>query len=125
MATIDEMIGVLNDNYLGMEWSCNGEPTTQAEFDSMVIIHKANGHTPPTWSGIQPMLTTYQGGQLDRDLARLREKRNRLLAETDFYALSDVTMSDEMEAYRQDLRDLPSGLDTTQKVANVIFPTKP
>ena len=64
-------------------------------------------------------------GQLDRDLASLREKRNRLLAQTDFYALSDVTMSDAMEAYRQDLRDLPSGLDTVDKVANVTWPTKP
>ena len=67
----------------------------------------------------------WRDGQLDRDLVELREKRNRLLVETDFYALSDVTMSDAMEAYRQDLRDLPSGLDTTQKVADVIFPTKP
>ncbi len=67
----------------------------------------------------------WRDGQLDRDLAELRNKRNRLLAQTDFYALSDVTMSDAMEAYRQDLRDLPSGLDTTQKVADVVFPTKP
>ena len=67
----------------------------------------------------------YRDGQLDRDLFSLREKRNRLLAETDFYALSDVTMSDAMEAYRQDLRDLPSGLDTVDKVANVTWPTKP
>ena len=67
----------------------------------------------------------WRDGQLDRDLASLREKRNRLLAQTDFYALSDVTMSDAMEAYRQDLRDLPSGLDTVDKVANVTWPTKP
>ena len=33
----------------------------------------------------------------------LRNKRNQLLAETDFYALSDVTMSDEMKTYRQAL----------------------
>ena len=64
-------------------------------------------------------------GQLDRDLAGLRGQRNRLLAETDFYALSDVTMSAEMTTYRQDLRDLPSGLDTVEKVANVTWPTKP
>ena len=64
-------------------------------------------------------------GQFDRDLAKLRDNRNRLLAETDFYALSDVTMSDEMEAYRQDFRDLPSGLDTVEKVANVTWPIKP
>jgi|TARA_R100000084_G_C4651587_1_gene150060 hypothetical protein len=64
-------------------------------------------------------------GQLDRDLSELRNRRNTLLAETDFYALSDVTMSDEMKKYRQDLRDLPSGLDTVEKVANVTYPTKP
>ena len=67
----------------------------------------------------------WRDGQFDRDLARLRENRNRLLAQTDFYALSDVTMSDAMESYRQDLRDLPSGLDTIDKVANVTWPTKP
>tara|TARA_R100000306_G_C4288604_1_gene98850 strand:+ start:305 stop:592 length:288 start_codon:yes stop_codon:yes gene_type:complete len=67
----------------------------------------------------------WRDGQLDRDLASLREKRNRLLAQTDFYALSDVTMSDAMTTYRQDLRDLPSGLDTVDKVANVTWPTKP
>ena len=58
-------------------------------------------------------------------LASLREKRNRLLAETDFYALSDVTMSAEMTTYRQDLRDLPSGLSTVSDVENVTWPTKP
>ena len=64
-------------------------------------------------------------GKLDRDLLSLREIRNRLLAETDFYALSDVTMSGAMQTYRQDLRNLPSGLDTVEKVANVTWPTKP
>ena len=64
-------------------------------------------------------------GQLDRDLFMLRDKRNRLLAETDFYALSDVTLADNMKTYRQDLRNLPSGLDTVEKVANVTWPTKP
>ena len=38
-----------------------------------------------------------------RALANLRSRRNGLLAETDFYALSDVTMSDEMKKYRKDL----------------------
>jgi len=67
----------------------------------------------------------WSDGQLDRDLEYLRHRRNRLLAETDFYALSDVTMSAEMAAYRQELRDLPSGLDTVKKVANITWPTKP
>jgi len=64
-------------------------------------------------------------GQLDRDLFELRRKRNRLLAETDYFGASDQTMSDAMKKYRQDLRDLTNGLDTTTKVANVTWPTKP
>ena len=52
----------------------------------------------------------------------LRNKRNQLLTETDFYALSDVTMSDEMKTYRQALRDLPAN---TADPKNPTYPTKP
>ena len=62
---------------------------------------------------------------LDRALVDMRSKRNRLLAETDFYALSDVTMSEDMTTYRQALRDLTDGLDTVSKVNNKVYPTKP
>jgi|TARA_R100001530_G_scaffold1783_1_gene3077 hypothetical protein len=54
-------------------------------------------------------------------LAGVRGKRNGLLEETDFYALSDVTMSDAMTTYRQDLRDLPATVDLT----NIVYPDKP
>ena len=64
-------------------------------------------------------------GALARAQADLRAKRNRLLAETDFYALSDVTMSSDMETYRQELRDLPEGKDTVEKCNNATFPDKP
>jgi len=64
-------------------------------------------------------------GALARAQARLRERRNALLKETDFYALSDVTMSDDMKTYRQNLRDLPDGKDTVDKCNNVTWPTKP
>ena len=60
-----------------------------------------------------------------RALDRLRQKRNRLLAETDFYGNSDVTMSDDMKTYRQALRDLPDGKDTVEKCENATWPTKP
>ena len=60
-----------------------------------------------------------------RALSELRSKRNRLLAETDFYGNSDVTMSDGMTTYRQALRDLPSGKDTVAKCTNATWPTKP
>ena len=67
----------------------------------------------------------WDDGALARALADMREKRNQLLAETDFYALSDVTMSEDMTNYRQALRDLPDGLDTVEKVNNKAYPTKP
>ena len=60
-----------------------------------------------------------------RALADLRAKRNRRLAATDYYALSDVTMSDDMKTYRQNLRDLPAGKDTVEKCENATWPTKP
>ena len=56
------------------------------------------------------------------DLELLREERNRRLAETDYLALSDVTLSSEMTTYRQALRDLPSN---TTDPANPVWPTKP
>jgi len=52
----------------------------------------------------------------------VRKQRNTLLAETDFYALSDVTMSADMTTYRQDLRDLPA---STENSEDVVWPTKP
>ena len=60
-----------------------------------------------------------------RALADLRAKRNRLHAATDYYALSDVTMSDDMKTYRQNLRDWPAGKDTVEKCENATWPTKP
>ena len=46
-----------------------------------------------------------------RRFSELRRERNERLAETDFCALSDVTLSSEMASYRQDLRDLPATAD--------------
>ena len=60
-----------------------------------------------------------------RALEELRSKRNRLLTETDYLALSDNALSDGMTTYRQALRDLPSGKDTVAKCENAVFPTKP
>ena len=67
----------------------------------------------------------WAAGENGRSLAQMREDRNRLLAETDFYALSDVTMADAMTTYRQDLRDLPSGKTTKAHVDAASWPTKP
>ena len=64
-------------------------------------------------------------GAFDRAMVGLREDRNRNLSDTDWYGLQDVTMSDAMTAYRQDLRDLPAGLTTVEEVKAVTWPTKP
>ena len=53
-----------------------------------------------------------------------RNTRASLLAETDFYALSDVTMTDAMTAYRQALRDLPSHSNWPD-LEDSDWPTKP
>ncbi len=67
----------------------------------------------------------WNANKVNIKLTDLRIVRNNLLADTDHYALSDVTMTSEMETYRQALRDLTNGLDTVEKIANVTFPTKP
>ena len=69
--------------------------------------------------------TAWSNGAVARAQANLRSRRNQLLADTDYYALSDVTMSDDMKTYRQNLRDLPAGKDTVEKCDNATFPTKP
>ena len=67
---------------------------------------------------------------------RVREKRNELLAETDYLALSDNTLSDEMTTYRQALRDITEGeiiydfttgkpTSGTLASVDVVYPTKP
>jgi hypothetical protein len=58
----------------------------------------------------------------DKAFEVLRVKRNQLLAETDYLALADVTLTDEMREYRQSLRDLPAN---TVDPANPVWPIKP
>ena len=58
------------------------------------------------------------------DLELLREERNRRLAETDYLALSDATLSEEMRTYRQALRDLTDP-SVTSDPANPTWPVKP
>ena len=67
----------------------------------------------------------WEAGRFDRAIAGLRLRRTQCLSDTDFYALQDVTMSDAITAYRQDLRDLPSGLSTKAEVDAVSWPVQP
>jgi hypothetical protein len=67
----------------------------------------------------------WNNGAFDRSLASLRAKRNSLLAQTDYLALSDNTLSAAMSSYRQSLRDLTEGLSTVEQVNSIVFPVKP
>ena len=67
----------------------------------------------------------WEAGAFDRAISNLRKDRNRKLAETDYLALSDNTLSEAMKDYRQELRDITEGLTTVEDVEAVTFPTKP
>ena len=67
----------------------------------------------------------WNAGAYDRAMSELRQKRDRLIAATDYLALSDQTLSTEMSAYRQALRDITNGLTTVEDVNAVVFPVKP
>ena len=60
--------------------------------------------------------------EIDQQWKELRRERGRLIAETDYLALSDATLSEDMRTYRQALRDLP---DNTSDPANPTWPVKP
>ena len=95
--------------------------------------------SPENPNGILVDMTADEITQRDSDLAdsvtramsNLRRERDIKLKETDFYALSDVTMSTEMTNYRQALRDLPSNYTTSDSstldefLSNLVWPTKP
>ena len=56
-------------------------------------------------------------------MTMLRDKRNVLLRETDYWALEDTpAMTDEQKKYRQDLRDITK---TYNHINKVIWPPKP
>jgi hypothetical protein len=66
----------------------------------------------------------WKAGAFDRAMNDLRSKRNSLLSATDYLALSDNTMTEEVKTYRQALRDITEGLTTKEQVEAVVFPTK-
>ena len=67
----------------------------------------------------------WAAGEDDRALASMREDRNRRLADTDWYGVSDLSMSADMTTYRQDLRNLPAGKTTKAHVDAATWPTQP
>jgi len=92
-----------------------------SENDINTIVWE-NGTTPIPVADIQAQ---FPAVEFDMAMEDLRAKRNKLLQETDHYALSDQTLSDDMRTYRQSLRDITNGLTTVEDVNSVTWPTKP
>jgi hypothetical protein len=111
MSTIIKAILKINPN---AEVSVSG--------DDINSIVWENGTTPISKADIQAQLPIVE---FDMSMEELRTKRNSLLAQTDYLALSDQTMSAEMTTYRQALRDITNGLTTVADVEAVVFPEKP
>ena len=98
----------------------NAQVSVNGDDINQIIWH--NGTTPIS---AEQILAIIPQVELDMAFALLRQKRNALLAATDYLALSDQQMSEQMKAYRQQLRDLTEGLSTVEQVNSVVFPTKP
>lgn len=69
--------------------------------------------------------TAWNNNAPNRRMAELRRQRDALLAETDYMALSDVTMSDAWTTYRQALRDITTQTPSDDALSNIKFPEKP
>ena len=136
MSTVSEALSSLGIT----EWVLRGEPTTEDEFKEMfrkVTGADENGSAIEsadtskwgvTWKQVSDKMATIDAAA---PMVELRKQRDAKLAETDWTALSDVTLSDNMKTYRQALRDLPAsadGKDASLKdgvLENVKWPQKP
>src|SRR5210317_2302674 len=98
----------------------NAEVTVNA--DDINQITWLNETTPISKADIEAQ---FPAVELDNAMADLRAKRDRLIAETDYLALSDQTLSTEMSTYRQALRDITNEITTVEQANNVTWPTKP
>ena len=113
------------------EWVLRGEPTNQTEFETMfrkVMGADSNGsaiessdpaHFGTTWDKVKAKKDALVAAE---PMRLLREERNRRLAETDWWAMSDRTMTSAQTTYRQALRDIT---DSATSLDDVTWPTKP
>ncbi len=79
----------------------------------MASSYKVQAHgivrdmTPEEKAEVDAKELAWNNDKSNRQLANIRELRNRKLSETDYLATSDNTMSDEMKAFRKSMRDIP------------------
>ena len=71
----------------------------------------------------------WNNGAFDRAIADVRQKRNRLLQDSDWEVImakeKGTTLSAGFKTYRQNLRDITEGVSTVEDVNNITWPTKP
>ena len=105
----------------GAEWTIIDYNYNQLEWHSPDI-------PKPTRAQVEAKIQELKAAE---PMRLLRVERDRLLAETDWWAVSDRTMTSEQSAYRQALRDLPDTatpvLDPTSLlgISGVDWPVKP
>ena len=113
------------------EWVLRGEPTTESEFNSMfrkVTGSDDNGSAiesadTSTWGVTWAQVSAKKDELVAAEPMRLlREERDRRIAETDWWASSDLTMTTEQTNYRQALRDIT---ESATSLDDVTWPTKP
>ena len=129
MATVaDAIVALIPDE----QWVLRGEPTTESEFNAMfrriIGVNDEDGtavesDNPDNW-GVSWTTVSAKKAELDaaEPMKLLREERNRRIAETDWWALADLTMSQAQRDYRQALRDITKSYSSLD---DVVWPTKP
>jgi hypothetical protein len=112
----------MNDTVIKAILKINPTAEVSVSGDDINTIVWENGTTPIPKADIEAQ---FPAVELDNAMSTLRAKRNKLLQDTDFYGMSDNTMSSEMATYRQALRDITSGITTVAQANAVVFPIKP
>ena len=127
MATVSEALSALGVT----EWVLRGEPENAEDFGAMfrkvtgaddngsAIESDNSADWGVTWDQVNEKLQDLTAAE---PLKLLREERDRLIALTDWWASSDLTMTDAQTAYRQALRDIT---DSATSLDDVTWPTAP
>ena len=127
MATVTDALNALGVN----EWVLRGQPTNAEDFASM--FRKVTGSTDDgtaiesdnsvdwgvTWTQVETKQSELTAAE---PLKALRAERDRLIAATDWWASSDLTITSAQTAYRQALRDIT---DDATSLDDVTWPTAP
>lgn len=112
-------------------WSLDGEPSNESEFNASfkknvgvddegtAIKSSDPADFGVTWAEVK---AKYDEIVAAKPMRLLRVERNQRLANTDWWASSDLTMTAEQTAYRQALRDIT---ETYNSLDTVVWPEKP